>query len=159
MARKRQAGASLAALFVACAVAAPALILSEGWRLSTYADPIGIATACGGVTGPGVVNGKTYTENECLGLTAQAALKIAVAIAPCAPETISTDTRAAFIQLAYNIGPAAFCKSTVSRKALAGDLKGACAGLSAWVYAGGKVLPGLVRRRAEERALCEKGLA
>ena len=27
-----------------------------------------------------------------------------------------------------------------------------------WVTAGGRVLPGLVKRRAEERALCERGL-
>jgi hypothetical protein len=34
-------------------------------------------------------------------------------------------------------------------------MDGACAELSRWTYAGGKQLPGLVRRRAAERQLCE----
>ncbi|HHG5564729.1 TPA: glycoside hydrolase family protein [Pseudomonas aeruginosa] len=44
------------------------------------------------------------------------------------------------------------------RKLNAGDVRGACAELSRWVYAGGKKLGGLVRRRAAERELCEIGL-
>ncbi|WP_405045477.1 glycoside hydrolase family protein [Pseudomonas aeruginosa] len=49
-------------------------------------------------------------------------------------------------------------RSTLLRKLNAGDVRGACAELSRWVYAGGKKLGGLVRRRAAERELCEIGL-
>ena len=61
----------------------------------------------------------------------------------------------AFVSLAYNIGSGAFCGSTLVRKLNAGDYAGACAEIDRWVYAGGKRLPGLVKRRAEERARCE----
>ena len=56
---------------------------------------------------------------------------------------------------AFNVGNARFCSSTLARKANAGDMAGACAELSRWTYAGGKPLPGLVKRRATERAICE----
>ncbi|MBE5527621.1 glycoside hydrolase family 24, partial [Laribacter hongkongensis] len=61
----------------------------------------------------------------------------------------------AFVSLAYNIGSGAFCSSTLVRKLNAGDYAGACAEIDRWIYAGGKRLPGLVKRRAEERARCE----
>jgi lysozyme len=61
----------------------------------------------------------------------------------------------AFVSLAYNVGPAAFCNSTLVQKLNLGDYSGACAQIDRWVRAGGKVVRGLVNRRAKERALCE----
>ena len=66
---------------------------------------------------------------------------------------------AAFLSFAFNVGNGAFCGSTLTRKANAGDMPGACAELSRWTYAGGKQMPGLVIRRAAERQLCERGLS
>lgn len=154
----QKAGLGIAGVFAACALAAPALVSNEGWRLKTYTDPVRINTVCAGVTGPNVIASKTYSELDCQALTAEAALKIANAIRPCEPEGLSVETQAAFIRFSYNAGPHAFCSSSISRKARSGDLAGACAGLSAWVFAGGRKLPGLVTRRAEERAQCERGL-
>lgn len=61
----------------------------------------------------------------------------------------------AFLSLAYNIGPTAFCNSTLVRKLNAGDYAGACAEISRWNRAGGRVIRGLEIRRAKERAQCE----
>lgn len=61
----------------------------------------------------------------------------------------------AFVSLAYNIGSGAFCGSTLVRKLNAGDYAGACAEISRWNKQGGRVLQGLVNRRAVERARCE----
>lgn len=61
----------------------------------------------------------------------------------------------AYTSLAYNIGPGAFCSSTLVRKLNAGDYAGACAEISKWVRAGGRVVQGLVNRRTAERAQCE----
>lgn len=47
------------------------------------------------------------------------------------------------------------CASTLARKANAGDMPGACAELSKWVFANKAKLPGLVKRRAAEREVCE----
>ena len=46
----------------------------------------------------------------------------------------------------------------MSRKAKAGDLRGACEALMLWNKAGGKVVRGLTRRRTAERDLCLEGL-
>ena len=64
----------------------------------------------------------------------------------------------ALVSFAFNVGNKAFCDSTLARKANAGDMPGACAELSRWTRAGGRELPGLVKRRAAERELCERGL-
>lgn len=151
--------ASMAAMFAACCIAAPVVIQNEGWKTTTYTDAVGISTTCGGVTGAGVVKGKTYTDAACESMTEQALLKHAIDINLCLPETMPAETRAAFISFGYNIGAPKFCASTASAKALHGDLPGACAELSKWVNAGGHPLPGLVTRRAQERALCEHGLS
>ena len=61
----------------------------------------------------------------------------------------------AYVSLSYNIGVKAFCNSTIVKKVNAEDYAGACASISDWNKQGGRVLPGLVKRRAEERAICE----
>jgi lysozyme len=61
----------------------------------------------------------------------------------------------AIVSWAFNVGTTAACRSTLVRKLKAGDYAGACAELDKWVYQGPRVLPGLVKRRAEERAKCE----
>ncbi len=61
----------------------------------------------------------------------------------------------ALVSFAFNVGIVAFRKSTVLRRVLAGDEAGAGAALLMWTKAGGKTLPGLVRRRKGERELFE----
>lgn len=55
--------------------------------------------------------------------------------------------------LTYNIGVGAFESSTLLKCLNAGDLQGAVAQWKRWIYANGKVLDGLVTRRAAEVAL------
>tara|TARA_R110000851_G_scaffold258264_1_gene410692 strand:- start:2179 stop:2838 length:660 start_codon:yes stop_codon:yes gene_type:complete len=50
----------------------------------------------------------------------------------------------------FNVGETAFIKSTLLRKLNAGDYEGAARELPRWNKQSGKVLRGLVRRRAEE---------
>jgi hypothetical protein len=63
----------------------------------------------------------------------------------------------ALVSLVYNIGEGAFSKSTLLRKLNAGDYAGAQAQFAVWRKAGGKVMPGLVNRRAQEAALFGRG--
>ncbi|KGD42035.1 phage lysozyme family protein [Burkholderia pseudomallei] len=79
--------------------------------------------------------------------------------------SLSMHQLAAAVSFAYNVGANAYCASTTARRFNAGDLRGACraineadSGRPQWVTARGRVLPGLVKRRAEERAICERGL-
>jgi lysozyme len=153
----KQAGAGIAAILAACACIAPNVVEWEGWKTRSYTDSVGVTTGCAGVT-KGIVKGKVYTDRDCLDLTTRALVDHGVAIDRCLPGGLPVQVRAAFTSTAYNIGVANFCGSSMARLATAGDLKGACAALDRWVYAGGEVLPGLVKRRAAERAYCEEGL-
>lgn len=60
---------------------------------------------------------------------------------------------AALVSFAYNLGVDALAKSSLLKKFKAGDVQGAAAEFMKWKYAQGQVLPGLVKRRAEERSL------
>jgi lysozyme len=60
----------------------------------------------------------------------------------------------AFLSLAYNIGPSAFCGSTLVRKLNARDYEGACREILRWNKAGGLVVQGLVNRREAEFRQC-----
>ena len=59
----------------------------------------------------------------------------------------------ALVSLAYNIGTQALADSTLLRMHRAGDHAGAAEQFGRWNRAGGRVLAGLVRRRAAEAAL------
>ena len=75
-----------------------------------------------------------------------------------APDKIPDRPYVALLSLSYNIGTRAFCGSTVAKRVNAGDIRGACNAIPAWNRAGGKVIPGLVNRRAAERKLCLEGV-
>lgn len=126
----------------------------EGLRLWAYRDPVGVLTACYGHTGPDVQPGQTYTREQCREMLERDLARHAQALA-CIHRPLTDGQKAAFVSFAYNVGPQAFCGSTLARKANAGDMAGACAELDKWVYAKGQRLPGLVKRRAAERAMCE----
>lgn len=138
------------------AMAASVVGYFEGRQLIGYVDPVGIPTVCYGHTATAAV-GQPKTEAECEALL-QADLGIALAAVDRHLPELPPATRAALGSFVFNVGTGAFQSSTLLRKAKAGDLVGACNELSRWVYAGGRVLNGLVRRREAERDLCLEGL-
>lgn len=130
----------------------------EGMILRGYRDPIGIVTACAGHTKTAML-GRAYTLEQCHVLLDEDLAEHANGISKCVDMgRLTQGQRAAFVSFAYNVGTGAFCNSTLAKLARAGDVMGACAQLSRWTYAGGKQLPGLVKRRAAERAMCEGGI-
>ncbi len=131
-----------------------------------YADPLahGLPTACGGVTGAGVVVGRHYTAAECDALEQRAAIAHVRPVLACIPP-LSLNTSIAVADLAYNVGPGRFCGSTMARLFRAHRDREACAQFSAYVYVGHRDCRiaangcrGIPRRRAAERQLCERGL-
>ena len=128
----------------------------EGYRPVAYLDPVSIPTICYGHTATARI-GQTKTQAECDELLKSdlgEALEAVDRQLPNAPPLV----RAAFGSFVYNVGAGAFNRSTLLRKAMAGDWVGACNELTRWVYAGGRQLPGLVARRQAERELCLSGL-
>ena len=154
MKRVKAAGVMLAAVV---ALALPMVQKWEGRSLVAYRDIVGVATICDGET-RGVRMGDRASPADCDRMTEAAVAEFEAAIRPCLPADLPIASRAAFVVTAYNIGSAGFCKSSMSRRALAGDLRGACDALLMWTKAGGRVVQGLVNRRNAERALCLKGL-
>ena len=59
----------------------------------------------------------------------------------------------ALVDFAYNAGAKNLLQSTLLKKLNAKNYAGASKEFEKWVYGGGKVLPGLVRRRKAEQAL------
>jgi lysozyme len=148
-------GGALSALFLS--LTAADLTQSEGIRTTAYRDPIGIPTVCVGET-RGVKMGDKYTKAECNAMLQGRIREFDVALGKCVKVLLPESTRSAVIQWAYNVGTGAACSSTLVKKLNAGDIKGACNELPRWTKAGGKTLPGLVTRRAHERALCLEGV-
>lgn len=146
--KKRLAAAGL--------TAALALVVHfEGKVNRTYADVGGVPTICYGHTGPDVHPGMTATDEQCEQWAAEDLLKADAAVRGCVTRPMTDNVRSAFADLAYNIGGAKFCGSSIVRKYNAGDDAEACARLELYNKAAGKVLRGLQRRRAAERELCE----
>lgn len=135
-------------------IVVPVVAYYEGTVQRAYRDPIGIITACTGHTGPELRMGQTFTRAQCEEMLYADLLKHAADL-ECIHRPLTNNQTAALLSFTFNVGRKNFCGSTLVRKANAGDMAGACAELSRWVFAGGKQLPGLVNRRAAERELCE----
>lgn len=145
----------------ALAIAATIVAGAEGLRQTAYLDPVGIPTICFGET-RGVKIGDTATVEQCRAMLAGRLVEFSASVDRCLTARVPDESYAAFLSFAYNAGTGNFCRSTLVRKANAGDLAGACGELLKWDKArgeGGKiiVLPGLTTRRHNEWSLCLKG--
>ncbi|MDF0540734.1 lysozyme [Sphingobium sp. H39-3-25] len=105
-----------------------------------------------GSTGAHVKRGMTITRDQSQQLLANDLRRFEKAVNQHGG-TMTQSQFDAMVSLAFNIGSEAFRKSTLLKKHLAGDFEGAAAQFSRWNKAVGKVLAGLVKRRAAEAAL------
>jgi lysozyme len=131
----------------------------EGLRTYAYRDPVGIPTICFGET-RGVKMGDHKTPAECKDMLISRLAEFETGMRKCltSPDTIPDNAYAAFLSFTYNAGAGNFCSSSMARLANKGDLRDACDALLMWDKARGIRLPGLTKRRQEERALCLRGL-
>jgi lysozyme len=127
----------------------------EGDEAVGYKDIVGVATACRGITGEGVVVGRRYSNAECAELNERGAVAHIEPVLARNPNLRGHPHQlAAAGMLAYNIGARAYGRSTVARRFEAGDWRGACDAFLRWNHAGGRVIRGLDNRRRYERRLC-----
>jgi len=131
----------------------------EGVRTRAYRDVVGVPTVCFGET-RGVRMGDQYSIDQCKAMLGTALVEFETGMRRCMrmPDAVPDKSYVAFLSFSYNVGIGAFCKSTLAKKLNAGDLRGACNELPHWNTAGGRIIKGLVNRRAEERKLCLEGL-
>jgi len=138
---------------LAILIVAPVIERWEGTRTDPYRDIVGVWTVC---TGETRVAMRRYTPAECKAMLDRTlAADWAPAVLRAVPGLQDRPYQfAAAISLTYNIGESAFARSSVARRFNAGDWRGGCDAFLFWVNAGGKRVPGLVRRREAERRLC-----
>ncbi len=135
----------------------------EGYRARAYKCPAGVWTIGYGTTRWG--DGRPVREGEGPIDHAEARRLLMAdlrwaddAVRDLVTVELTEHQRAALISFTYNVGRKAFSGSTMLGLLNVGDYRGAADQFARWNRGGGKVLPGLVTRRAEEAALF-KGLA
>lgn len=140
------------------AAALVGIAMHEGYRDTAYDDGVGVQTIGFGTT-EGVRPGDRITpERALVRLLADADRTQSDLRACIGPVPMYQHEWDAIVSWAYNIGTGAACKSTLVRRLRAQDYPGACAELLRWTRAGGRVLPGLVKRRQAEYQLCMGGV-
>lgn len=128
----------------------------EGYRGETYNDVAGVPTIGWGTT-EGVKPGdKTDPTRALIRLHADADRTARELVACIGDVPLYPHEWNAYVSWAYNVGTGAACGSTLVKKLreTPPDYAGACAELKRWVYAGGRRIKGLERRREAEYHLC-----
>jgi lysozyme len=129
----------------------------EGFRSIAYRDAVGVWTIGYGHTAmagaPDVKPGMTITQVEGEQILARDVELFARGVRQVLTVTLSDQQFSALISFAYNIGLGNFRKSSVFSAVNRKDFAAVARRLQLWNRAGGRVLPGLVRRRAAEAAL------
>ncbi|MRN66529.1 lysozyme [Brucella sp. 10RB9213] len=122
----------------------------EGMENHAYYDRLGrVWTVCLGET-RGVKKGDYYTDRQCREkLIARLENDFRQPLRKCIRtfDRAPISVQAAMLDLSYNIGIGAACKSTAARRMNDGQWRLACSAMAAFNRAGGKVIEGLRKRR------------
>lgn len=152
--RKSLIGAAGGGAIAIAAVLIPSL---EGNSYTPYRDVGGVLTVCNGITGPDVIQGKTYTQAECDALLQKHLKPYSRSVERSVKVPSNAYQKAALISFSYNVGVNAFEHSSVLRNLNAGRYQQACDGMRSWVYVDRVRIQGLANRREVEREICHWG--
>jgi lysozyme len=125
---------------------------------TTYLCPAKVLTIGYGCT-EGIKEGEVWTEQQAQERFRKELVKHEAAVDRMATVELNQNQFDALVSFSYNCGTGALSKSTLLKKLNAGDWEGAGRAFASWNKGGGKVLNGLVRRRAAEAALFLKPMA
>ena len=95
---------------------------------------------------------RTFSKAEVDGLLASDLQRFEVGVSRLFPMVLTQNQNDALVSFAFNLGLGGLQRSTLRQKVLRGEVEAADEFLK-FVRGGGKVLPGLVKRRNDERAL------
>lgn len=96
---------------------------------------------------------RTFTKEEVDKTLEQDLRRFVVGVQRYCPTGLNSSRMGALVSFAFNVGLGTLQRSTLRMKHNRGDYAGAAEELMKYVKAAGKVLPGLVRRRNDEKAL------
>lgn len=126
---------------------------SEGLVLSAYRDPVGIWTIGYGHTGPEVKPGLKISPAQAETLLRKDLGRFESVVRSLVKVPVNANQFSALVSFTYNVGTGALGQSTLLSLLNQQNYQGAANEFSRWVYGGGQALPGLVKRRSQERAL------
>jgi len=124
----------------------------EGLRLRAYQCSANVWTIGYGHTADVRAN-DVITEEEALSFLRQDVAESERAVNQYVHVPLTQNQFDALVSFVFNLGVGSFRTSTLLKKLNAGDYDGVAQEFGRWIHAGGKKLPGLVRRREAERAL------
>lgn len=124
----------------------------EGLYLEAYYCPANVLTIGYGHTKT-VTPGMRITEAGAEELLRQDMEWVEDAVNKAVKVPLTQDQYDALCSFTFNVGAGALRKSTLLRKLNAGDYEGAANEFPRWNRGGGRVLQGLVNRRADEQKL------
>jgi lysozyme len=124
----------------------------EGCKLTAYQDSVGIWTIGYGST-LNVAPGQTITQEQAEQMLMEHLEPLSDHIEDMVRTPTTNNQHCALCCFAYNVGAGALERSTLLKKLQSNDIQGAADEFLKWDKAGGRVLPGLTRRREAERAL------
>ncbi len=124
-------------------------------RFEAYPDPASGSdpwTIGWGSTGPGISSGVIWTQAQCDARLEHDMARYTREVAKAIGDAPTTPTQFdALVSFHYNTG--AIAKATLTRFHREGRFEEARAEFGKWINGGGRVMPGLVRRRADEARL------
>jgi lysozyme len=121
----------------------------EGCKLKAYYCPAGVLTIGWGSTGAGIYPYTRWTQEQADARLEVDARKFLAATKELFPN-VSGGLLVALADFAYNVGIGRLKASTLRKKVLAGNLEAAKKQFMRWVFANGKKMNGLVKRREAE---------
>ncbi len=139
------------------------IALNEGYSDRAITPVPGDVPTIGFGTTEGVKPGDTITPPKALARALQDVSKYETALKGCVRVPLHQYEYDAYVDLAYNVGPGAFCGSTLVKKLNAEDYPGACAEILRWRYYQGRdcsaaenkrLCGGLWTRRQAENQKC-----
>jgi lysozyme len=139
---------------VLSASALVAIVTHEGYSDTAIIPVPGDVPTIGFGTTEGVKPGDRITPPKALARALTDVQKFEGAVKRCVTVPLHQYEYDAYISLSYNIGPTAFCNSTLVKRLNAGDYPGACQSILMWDRFKGKPLRGLTIRRQVEYRQC-----
>lgn len=130
------------------------LAVFEGYKDRAYIPIPGDVPTLGFGTTDGVKMGDKIDPVTALQRKLADIQKFEGAVKQCVKVPLHQHEYDAYLQLSYNIGSGAFCRSTLVKKLNSGDYAGACKEILRWNRASGRVVPGLTKRREAEYKTC-----
>ena len=96
---------------------------------------------------------RTFSENEVNGLLSADLIRFETGVARLFPLVLTQGQNDALVSFSFNLGLGGVQRSTLRQKILRGETQEAADEFLKFTRGGGKILPGLVKRRQDERAL------